>query len=78
MCVSLVVWNKHPAAATLVEVNLAAGCTDRVTRPGSGTRLCDSYPWELATTPLANGAILTVKLVAACQPTTDRQAAQHP
>jgi hypothetical protein len=34
MCVSLVVWNKHPAAATLVEVNLAAGCTDRVTRPG--------------------------------------------
>jgi hypothetical protein len=34
MGVSLVVWKKHPAAATLVEVTLAAGRTDRGTRPG--------------------------------------------
>jgi hypothetical protein len=36
MRVSLVVWKKHAAAAaaTLVEVNFAAGRTDRVTRPG--------------------------------------------
>jgi hypothetical protein len=33
MCVSLVVWKKHPAGAAVVEVNLAADRTDRVT-PG--------------------------------------------